>query len=185
MAPQDITRRKFFKSSLISATGIMLGSRLIGCLPGKEPESIRGSLMEEVMKYRKIDAHDHVGLDPGDLDELMDFSDRLGIGKICISRPITNYSGKEPEDPAEVRKGNDIIAAAVKQYPEKLIGYFTLNPRYPKESLEEIQRCTDLGLSGYKGYTQVKINDPLYYPIIEKLTDLKMIVFMHAFCQLG
>jgi predicted TIM-barrel fold metal-dependent hydrolase len=40
-------------------------------------------------------------------------------------------------------------------------------------------------MAGYKGYTQVKINDPLYYPIIERFTDLKMIVFMHAFCQLG
>ncbi len=26
---------------------------------------------------------------------------------------------------------------------------------------------------------------PLYYPIIEKLIDLKMLVFMHTFCQLG
>ncbi len=34
-------------------------------------------------------------------------------------------------------------------------------------------------------YYQVKINDPLYYPIIEKLIDLKMIIFSHAECQLG
>ena len=48
-----------------------------------------------------------------------------------------------------------------------------------------MKRCVDQGMVGYKGYTQVKVNDPLYYPIIEKLTDLKMIVYMHAFCQLG
>jgi predicted TIM-barrel fold metal-dependent hydrolase len=34
-------------------------------------------------------------------------------------------------------------------------------------------------------YYQVKINDPLYFPIIEKLIDLKMIIFSHAECQLG
>ena len=73
----------------------------------------------------------------------------------------------------------------MKQFPDRFIGFFTLNPRYPKESMEEIKRCVDLGMAGYKGYTQVKINDPLYYPIIEKLIDLKMIVFMHTFCQLG
>ena len=51
--------------------------------------------------------------------------------------------------------------------------------------MEELKRCVDQGFVGYKGYTQVKINDPVYYPIIEKLIDLKMIIFMHAFCQLG
>ena len=60
-----------------------------------------------------------------------------------------------------------------------------MNPIYPKESLEEIKRCVDLGMAGYKGYTQAKVNNPLYYPIIEKLIDLKMICFMHAELQLG
>ena len=34
-------------------------------------------------------------------------------------------------------------------------------------------------------YYQVKLNDPLYYPIIERLIDLKMIIHSHAECQLG
>ena len=38
---------------------------------------------------------------------------------------------------------------------------------------------------GYKGYTQVKFSDPLYYPIIEKFIDRNMIMLMHAFVQLG
>jgi predicted TIM-barrel fold metal-dependent hydrolase len=40
-------------------------------------------------------------------------------------------------------------------------------------------------MAGYKGYTQVKISDPLYYPVIEKFIDLNMIMLMHGFCQLG
>jgi len=102
-----------------------------------------------------------------------------------ISKPVTNFSGKEPEGPAEVRKNNDIVLRAMKEFPGRFLGFFTLNPAYPKESLEEMKRCVDLGMAGYKGYTQVKVNDPLYYPVIEKLTDLNMIVFMHGFCQLG
>jgi predicted TIM-barrel fold metal-dependent hydrolase len=102
-----------------------------------------------------------------------------------ISMPVTNYSSTDPEGPEQVRKNNDIVIKAMKQYPDRFIGFFTLNPRYPKESLEEMKRCLDQGMIGYKGYTQVKVNDPLYYPIIEKLIELKMIVFMHTFCQLG
>ncbi len=43
----------------------------------------------------------------------------------------------------------------------------------------------DQGMIGLKVYNQVKINDPLFYPVIEKLTDLKMIILMHAHCGIG
>jgi predicted TIM-barrel fold metal-dependent hydrolase len=56
----------------------------------------------------------------------------------------------------------------------------TLNPAYPKESLEELKRCIDNGMVGSKYYNHVKINDPLFYPIIEKFIDLKMIMLMHT-----
>jgi uncharacterized protein len=180
-----MNRRKFFRDSAFASAGMVLGSRLLACSAGKKQEEPVIPLMREVMKYRKIDAHSHVGLHPGDEEELLDFADRLGIEKMCISRPITNYSGNEPEGPEEVKRVNDIIINAVKRHPDRFIGYLTLNPRYPKESIEEINRCVDQGITGYKGYTQVKINDPLYYPIIEKFIDLKMIMLMHAFCQLG
>jgi len=181
-----INRRKFFKDTAISATGMMLTSNLLGCNPERESEKSSYELMKEVKKYRKLDAHAHVYLSPdSDPEVVIDFADRLGIEKLCVSRPITNYSGTEPEDPEQVRESNDLVIKAVKQYPDRLIGFLTLNPVYPKESLEEIDRCVDLGMAGYKGYTQVKINDPLYFPIIEKFINLKMIMLMHGFCQLG
>jgi hypothetical protein len=138
--------------------------------------------MKDVMRFRKIDAHCHP---EKDLEKQLETADRLGIDKIQISNPVTNFSGSEPEGPYEVKKNNDVVIDAVKRYPERFIGFFTLNPVYGKESMEELKRCADLGMTGYKGYTQMKVNDPRYYPVIEKLIDLKMIVFMHTFCQLG
>ena len=73
----------------------------------------------------------------------------------------------------------------VKAYPDRLVGEFTINPTYKKEAIDEINRCVDNGLVGTRLYNQVKISDPLYEPIIEKLSELKMIVFMHGECQLG
>lgn len=138
--------------------------------------------MKDVMKYRKIDAHCHP---QDDLSKQLEIADTLGISRMQISNPIANFSGNEPEGPEQVREHNDVIIKAMKQFPDRFIGFFTLNPRYPKESMEEIKRCVDNGMAGYKGYTQVKVNDPLYYPVIEKLIELRMLVFMHAFCQLG
>ncbi len=177
-----INRRKFFTATSVSAAGIMLGSNLVGCSSKGESDISSYDIMNDVMKYRKIDGHCHP--EP-DLGRQIEIADRLGVEKMQISKPVTSYSGREPEGPEQVRKNNDIVLNAIKQYPDRYVGFFTLNPNYPKESLEEIKRCVDHGMIGYKGYTQVKVNDPLYYPIIEKLIDFKMIVFMHAFCQLG
>jgi predicted TIM-barrel fold metal-dependent hydrolase len=177
-----MNRRKFLTSTSLTATGVILTSNLTGCSSSEQEEKTSYDIMKDVMKYRKFDAHCHP---QNDLVKQLEMADRLGISKMQISNPVTNFSGNDPEGPDQVRKNNDVVLKAMKQFPDRFIGFFTLNPIYQKESLEELKRCVDLGMAGYKGYTQVKVNDPLYYPIIEKLTDLKMLVFMHTFCQLG
>jgi uncharacterized protein len=178
----NLNRRKFITDTSLSAAGIVLGGHLAGCTSSPKEEIVSFDIMKEVLRYRKFDAHQH----PSDnLEKQLEIADRLGIEKIQISQPVTNFSGNEPEGPEEVRKNNDIIINAVKKYPDRFIGFFTLNPLYRNESIQEIKRCVDNGLIGFKGYTQVKINDPVYYPVIEKLTELKMIVYMHTFTQLG
>ena len=180
-----ISRRKFIARSAISTAGVLAASNLAGCSYGRKTPSNSYSVMEEAQRYRKMDAHAHVNFDPGDIEKQIDFADRLGIERLCISKPVTNFSGTEPEDQDEVIRSNNQVLKAMKQFPDRVIGFMTLNPVYQKESLEEINRCVDLGMAGYKGYTQVKINDPLYFPIIEKFIDLKMVMLMHGFCQLG
>jgi predicted TIM-barrel fold metal-dependent hydrolase len=177
-----INRRKFFTHSTVAAAGILAGGNLMGCSRKEEQGISAYNIMEDVMKYRKIDAHCHP---EDDLSRQIAMADSLGITKLQISEPIVNFSGDSPEGPEQAIKNNDVVLKAVKQYPDRFIGFFTLNPLYKKESLEEMKRCIDLGMVGYKGYTQAKINDPVYFPIIEKLIENKMIVFMHAFCQLG
>lgn len=177
-----INRRKFLNHTSLSAAGLIIGTKIAGCSSGSGSEISSYDLMKEVMKYKKIDAHCHP---EEDIDKQIETADRLGIQWIQISNPVTNFSGSEPETHEQVKKNNDIVYNAIKKYPNRFIGFFTLIPVYQKESLEEIKRCVDMGMVGFKGYTQVKINDPLYYPIIEKLIDLKMIVYMHTFCQLG
>lgn len=175
---KTINRRKFLANTTLSAAGIMLGSNLAGCTSKKEPGIAYYDIMKDVMQYRKIDAHAHPDTDLG---RQIDTANRLGIERLQISKPSSEADYK----PDKVRQNNDLVLNAMKQYPDRYIGFFTLNPMFLKESFEEIKRCVDLGMAGFKGYTQVKVNDPLYFPIIEKLIDLKMIVYLHAECQLG
>ena len=133
--------------------------------------------MKEVMSYRKIDSHAHVFFSDDSPATQIDLADRLGIEKLVISRPMAPGSKGLPE---EFIKCNDLVLTAMKSHPDRFIGQPTINPRFQKESLEEIKRCVDLGTVGLKVYNHVKINDPLFYPVIEKFIDLKMIILMHV-----
>jgi predicted TIM-barrel fold metal-dependent hydrolase len=176
-----INRRKFVTGTAASAAGMLLGSSLMGFTskeknPTYNPAK-KDTLMEEVMKYKKIDAHAHVYFTDPEGKEQLDFADRLGITKLMMSRPMTPGS---PGVPDEFRKANDLVLGCAKAHPERFIGMLTLNPRYPKESMEEIKRCVDQGVVGMKLYNHVKINDPSFFPIFEKFIDLKMIILMHT-----
>jgi len=175
-------RRKFLESATLSSTGIMLGSSLAGC--SSRPRTGIGTfdIMKEALKFRKIDSHEHTGLYAGDAAEQIDFADRLGIEKLVISKPVVGTAKATPD---EFRECNNIVLRAMRQFPDRILGQLTLNPVYGKESLEEISRCMDQGMVGIKVYYQVKINDPLFYPIIEKAIDLGILILMHANCQLG
>jgi len=178
---QKIRRRKFFSNAALSGAGILLGSNMLKCSPQEEPESASYAIMQEVMKYRKIDAHEHTNLYEGGPEVQIDFADRLGIEKLVISKPVVEGKGT----PEQFRECNDYVLKAMKLFPDRIMGQLTLNPVYGKESLEEIKRCTDKGMVGIKVYFQVKINDPLFYPVIEKAIDMKLLILMHANCQLG
>lgn len=187
-----MNRRNFMKHSASGAAGVFWSKASEGKvqIPGSvfsEKDSLTESvqkydLMNEVKKFRKIDAHAHIYFSENSPREQLDWGERLFIGKQVISR----YLDVMPGTPEQFRKYNDLTIKAIKAYPDQLLGGFLINPAYKQESLDEIKRCTDAGMIGTgELYYQVKINDPRYYPIIEKLIDLKMIIFSHAECQLG
>ena len=137
-------------------------------------------LMKEVMKYRKVDAHNHDSYPNPNPAGLIDKADRLGIDVMAISRPVHGDLG-----PEEFRPRNDMILNDMKLYPGRFIGQLTLNAMYQKESLEEIDRCLDLGMAMVKVHNGVKISDPLFYPIIEKCIEFKMPILVHQEAELG
>ncbi len=182
-----INRRDFLKRTTLSSAGIVIPSVFVSSNnnEGIGADLIRSrvkyNLMEDVFKYRKIDAHAHVEFLEERQQQNMDLAGRLGINKMVVSRPITSGQGR----PSDFISYNDLVLKTMRKYPNQVLGQLTLNVQYQKESLAEITRCVDQGMVSVKVYTQVKISDPLFYPIIEKLIDLKMILHSHSHCQLG
>lgn len=171
-------RRKFFKDTVLSGAGLYLTNPL-SPIPEQNANKKRSyKIMDEVRKYKKIDAHAHVALTSNPSPEWeAGFAERLNITRLIASKPVV---GNLEGTPDQFRACNDVVLRCMKERPDRIIGQMTLNPRFQKESLEEIRRCVDQGMVGLKVYNQVKINDPLYYPIIEKFIDLKMIILMHV-----
>lgn len=177
-----ISRRKFMAGTVASTVGIATTTHLAGKAYSGTQEHIPGKvkrepLLAEVLRYKKIDAHAHVGLGHATPKDIVDMADRLGIQKLMISKPMAPGSEGTP---AEFKACNDLVYSAAKEFPNRFTGMLTINPTHKQESLDEIKRRVDQGMAGMKLYNHVKINDPLFYPIIEKFIDLKMIILMHS-----
>ena len=140
----------------------------------------------------KIDCHNHIngrninwGWKSNDL--LIEAADKLGIDKLAVSIPVNRRFPMRDENPFEfkiptmddIRQNNDEVLEAMKRYPGRILGYCHIVPGY-KESIEEIDRCLDLGMIGIKLYNQYKIWDPVFYPIIEKSIEEKFPLLVHG-----
>ncbi len=128
-----------------------------------------------------IDAHTHLGgyfnlyhIPFGDVKGILEQLDRLGIDKICAF----SFAGVN----SDFRLGNDLVAEAVKEYPDRVIGYVTLNANYPHEWTLELDRCRNMGFKGvkiiceYQGTTTEKTD---FSPVYAYAHDHRMIIINH------
>ncbi len=154
-------------TGLLSKTASVVGEN-------PTPGNYSYDITDEVRKFRKIDAY--CTAEPN-----MEIADKLGIDRMFVGKPM-RWLDWTPE---EFRAANDEMIALMQKYPGRLIGQISVNPLFRKESLEEIDRCVDRGMVGSRLYYQAKINDPVYYPIIEKFAELQMIIFIHGEAEIG
>lgn len=96
------------------------------------------------------DCHGHLGgtachyhLPDCTLDGIVADMDRFGIEKVCVFSFTVVFSDE--------RFGNDLVAEAVRRYPDRFVGFTGLNlHRGRDEMLRELERCAKLGLRGIK-----------------------------------
>lgn len=126
----------------------------------------------------KIDVHNHI-VDPVDqpgvswqrVENMVIAAQRLGITKLCCSRPIT---GGRMASIEEVRQANNAVLAAMQKYPQLIAGFCFVQPGNGVAAVDEIRRCVDAGMIGVKLYNQYKYDDPMVFPIAQACIDLKI-----------
>ena len=119
---------------------------------------------------------------PKDIEGMIAHMDEANIEKAVIMALDTSasqhwaFKGK--------KLSNDDIAGFVKQYPDRFIGFGSVDPRR-EDAVEETERCIrELGLKGMKFHpaaVELYPNDEKYfYPIYEKCVELGVPIQSHC-----
>jgi uncharacterized protein len=143
-------------------------------------------MMNDVQRIEIWDLHCHLAGLPGDtpakrLEHVLRYADRMGIARLCLYMGMTwSYD----PSPADFRQQNDEVLAATARYPNRVFGFVYLNPRYVRESLDELNRCVADGpMVGVKLWVALHADAPELDPIVERATELKAVVFQHTWIK--
>ena len=111
-------------------------------------------------------------------EELIADMDVSGVERAVVMGPGWN-------DPSLAREANDYIIQAAGLYPNRLVGFCSVNPAWGKEALEEVERCASLGLKGIgelhpdtQGF-QID-GQKVMSPLMELTHKLEMPVLVHS-----
>jgi aminocarboxymuconate-semialdehyde decarboxylase len=143
-----------------------------------------------------IDWHSHVyppeeqatpfwqGRCPMKVETVLEWMDRCGIDKNCISNPYHELAVAEPpEQLRRVRRMNEYLAEQADRHPDKLVGFATGVPCGGDEFTRETERAiTQLGLRGVIAMSSLRgayPDDDAALPFWETVCNLDVPVMIH------
>jgi len=174
---------------------LIAGENLARLMRIPKPAKYAGLKMDSIMsrvdrglplKIKVIDAHSHVGHDgmPGiagnplhrqDAAAMVDSMDSAGIDVTMTS----SWIGIHGDGPA----GNELVAKTIKRYPDRFIGYATINPNYPETIDAELKRCFQknrfMGIKPYPPRQQYPLDGPNNRKILEFANEHHLPILYH------
>lgn len=132
-----------------------------------------------------IDCHCHMGswynfhTPESSPQGMLTSMDALGVGIACVA----HHSSIGPD----YRYGNDMVQAAINAHPDRFMGYVTLNPNYPEDMKNEIDRCFAMkGMKGIKLHPDMHgcpIDYKNYHTAYEAADEKRCPVLIHVWGQ--
>lgn len=132
------------------------------------------------------DLHCHLSGVPGAtpearLGKLLDYADRLGIARLCVSMGM---EWKYDPPPEKMRQENDEVLRAIHAHPDRAFGFVYLNPKHTKASLDELDRCVRDGpMVGVKLWVALRCHAPELDPIAARSAELKAPILQHTWIK--
>jgi hypothetical protein len=125
----------------------------------------------------RIDCHYH--LDKGEDAERRNLAEldaawALGIDKVCAMVS----QGRTPE---EFRDSNARMAEYARRFPDRVLGYCFVDPRWVREAVDELRRCMDeYGFIGLKLHVSCRCSDPEVFPLVEVCVEHDAPILQHV-----
>jgi uncharacterized protein len=111
-----------------------------------------------------------------DVDQLAEYYADLDMMAVLLTIDSETVTGRPPM-PME------FIADAVRRYPEQFIGFGAVDPHKGQIAVDQLTEIADLGLRGLKfhaGSQRFFTNDPKFYPLWQRASDLGLICLFHS-----
>ncbi len=100
---------------------------------------------------------------------------RLGVDKTCVSGWAGVWS--------DYALGNETVGQAIRDFPEQIVGYATLDPLYVEDWDKELHNCyEELGMQGMKPYfprNKIPYNDKSYEKWFTYGNEHRLFALMH------
>lgn len=133
------------------------------------------------------DLHTHLSGVPGRtpderMAKLVEYAERMGIARIVV---FMGMEWQYEPTPDECRRANDEVLQALSHYHDRAFGFVYLNPKYAKESLDELERCVANGpMVGVKLWVATHCNAPELDPLVARAAELNAVVFQHTWVKI-
>ncbi len=125
-----------------------------------------------------------------DIERRVQHMDQYGVDIHVLTIPAPGADRFEGEGAIQIaRVANDAVAAMVRKYPKRFIGFFTLPTCDIQASLNELERSVhELGLRGFGCFANLN-SQPLdreeLFPIYQRLAKYKLPVYIHPTAPLA
>jgi len=125
----------------------------------------------------------HAHLMTYDLEEgkrnLLKVAERYGVDRYYIS----TLNKEHCPDEATIEFDNKVTHDFMKEHPDLIKGYVYVNPRHAN-ALDVLKKgIEEQGMSGLKLWVATLCDDPLVFPIVEKMIEYNKPVLIHTFVK--
>lgn len=127
-----------------------------------------------------FDAHCHIGSSPyleQSADALLSRMDAHGVERAAICAMGAQLVCRN-------REGNDAIGRAVAAFPDRFVGFASVNPWFEDDAVAELRRAVERwGLVGLKLHPPLQgfqANERLVFPLLEEAIRLRLPIYMHS-----
>ena len=135
-------------------------------------------------KYCKLDPYFGILANPkhtlqryADCEKALALADEAGVEKIVMQ-------GWYWQDHGLCKYHNDYMYELINKYPERFTAFASINPRFGRQAIAEMERCREMGFAGLgemgPGGQGWGLNDKDFLTLMEAAAKCDMLVSIHA-----